>query len=38
MLKSYIKNGYAINSEKITNERFVSLENDVNILKSQMVK
>ncbi len=26
VLKSYITNGYAINSEKITNERFVSLD------------
>ncbi|MBN2767608.1 MAG: virulence RhuM family protein [Campylobacterales bacterium] len=36
ILKSYIQNGYVINSEKITNERFVSLEKDVNVLKSQM--
>jgi hypothetical protein len=36
ILKNYIQNGYVINSEKITNERFVNLENDVNILKSQM--
>ncbi len=36
ILKSYIQNGYVINSEKITNERFVSLENDVNVLKFQM--
>ncbi|MCX6074390.1 MAG: virulence RhuM family protein [Campylobacterales bacterium] len=36
VLKSYIQNGYTINSEKITNERFVSLENEVGILKSQM--
>lgn len=36
VLKNYIKNGYVINAEKITNERFVNLENDVNILKSQM--
>ncbi|MDX9757320.1 MAG: RhuM family protein, partial [Sulfurimonas sp.] len=36
VLKSYITNGYAINSEKITNERFVSLENEVFVLKSQM--
>ena len=35
-MKNYIQNGYVINSEKITNERFVNLENDVNILKSQM--
>ena len=36
VLKSYITNGYAINSEKITNERFVFLENEVFVLKSQM--
>lgn len=36
ILKNYIQNGYVINSDKITNERFVNLENDVNILKSQM--
>lgn len=36
ILKNYIQNGYVINSEKITNERFVNLEKDVNILKSQM--
>ncbi|MDZ7820020.1 MAG: RhuM family protein [Aliarcobacter sp.] len=36
ILRNYIQNGYVINGEKITNERFVSLENDVNILKSQM--
>lgn len=36
ILKNYIQNGYVINSEKITNERFVNLENDVNTLKSQM--
>ena len=36
ILKNYIQNGYVINSEKITNERFVNLEKDVNVLKSQM--
>lgn len=36
VLKSYIQNGYIINSEKITNNRFVSLENDVNILKEKV--
>ncbi len=36
VLKSYINDGYVINSEKITNERFVSLENEVFVLKSQM--
>ncbi|WP_148571701.1 virulence RhuM family protein [Aliarcobacter cryaerophilus] len=38
VLKNYIQNGYVINGEKITNDRFVSLENDVNILKSQIKK
>lgn len=33
VLKEYINNGYTINAEKITNERFVALENDVTILK-----
>ncbi|MBN2721563.1 MAG: virulence RhuM family protein [Campylobacterales bacterium] len=36
VLKSYIQKGYAINGDKITNERFVSLENEVSVLKSQM--
>ncbi|MFV7790397.1 RhuM family protein [Aliarcobacter lanthieri] len=36
ILKSYIQNGYVINAEKITTERFIGLENDVNSLKSQM--
>jgi hypothetical protein len=36
ILKNYIQNGYVINSDKITNERFVNLEKDVNILKFQM--
>ena len=36
VLKSYITDGYVINSDKITNERFVSLENEVGMLKSQM--
>lgn len=36
VLKSYIQNGYAINGDKITNERFISLENEVITLKSQM--
>ena len=34
VLKSYIQNGYVINGEKITNERFISLENDMQIIKS----
>ena len=36
ILKSYIQNGYAINSEKITHQRFKELENDVLLLKSQV--
>jgi hypothetical protein len=36
VLKSYIQNGYAINSEKITHERFKELENDVMLLKLQV--
>jgi hypothetical protein len=33
ILKNYIQNGYVINSDKITNQRFKELENDVTILK-----
>jgi hypothetical protein len=33
VLKKYIQNGYVINSEKITHERFKELENDVSLLK-----
>ena len=36
VLKSYISNGYAINSERITNERFVSLEKEVSLLRYEM--
>jgi len=36
VLKNYIQNSYAINSDKITNERFKELENDVSLLKSQV--
>ena len=36
VLKSYIQHGYVINSDKITNDRFVSLEHEVTLLKSQM--
>jgi len=36
VLKSYITNGYAINSDKITNQRFKELESDISILKAQM--
>jgi len=35
VLKSYITNGYVINSDKITNDRFVSLENKVELLSSK---
>jgi hypothetical protein len=38
ILRNYIQNGYVINSEKITNERFVSLENEVISLKSQITE
>jgi hypothetical protein len=33
ILKNYIQNGYVINGDKITNQRFKELENDVTILK-----
>ena len=36
ILKNYIQNGYVINGEKITNERFLSLENEVINLKSKV--
>jgi len=36
VLKQYIYNGYSINSEKITNQRFKELESDVNVLKLQV--
>ncbi len=36
VLKNYIQNGYVINSEKITHERFEELENDVSLLKSKI--
>jgi len=36
VLKSYITDGYAINSEKITNQRFGELENDVVELKAKI--
>ena len=36
VLKEYITNGYAINSDKITNDRFVSLENKVLLLSSKL--
>jgi len=36
VLKQYITNGYSINSEKITHQRFKELENDVALLKSKV--
>ena len=36
ILKNYIQNGYVINGEKITNQRFKELENDVTLLKSKV--
>lgn len=36
VLKSYITNGYAINTHKITEQRLLNLENDVNFIKSQI--
>ncbi len=36
VLKQYISNGYAINSEKITHQRFKELEGDVVTLKQEM--
>jgi len=36
VLKQYISNGYVINSDKITHERFKELENSVSILQNQM--
>lgn len=36
VLKSYITDGYAINSEKITHQRLKELENDVLLLKSKV--
>ncbi|OQX76585.1 MAG: DNA-binding protein [Bacteroidetes bacterium 4484_249] len=36
ILKDYILNGYAINSERITQQRFKELENDVVLLKHQV--
>ena len=38
VLKEYIVNGYTINSDKITNQRFVELENDVKQLKTKVNK
>ena len=36
VLINYIQNGYVINGEKITNDRFISLENEVINLKSKV--
>ena len=36
VLKQYITNGYAINSDKITHQRFKEIENDVAMLKSKV--
>jgi prophage antirepressor-like protein len=36
ILKEYIFNGYAINREKITQQRLSKLEDDVNIIKKQI--
>jgi len=36
VLKQYISNGYVINSDKITHERFKELENSVSILQNQI--
>ena len=36
VLKQYVYNGYAINSEKITHQRFKELEGDVELLKLQV--
>ncbi|WP_457743510.1 RhuM family protein [Sulfurimonas sp.] len=36
ILKAYIANGYVINSEKITVDRFLNLENDMDMLKQKV--
>ncbi len=36
ILKDYIQNGYVINSEKITQQRLLSIENDVETIKSHI--
>ncbi len=36
VLKNYINNGYAINQEKLTQQRLLSLENDMTSIKSQI--
>jgi prophage antirepressor-like protein len=36
VLKNYIQNGYAINTHKITEQRLLSLENDMSTIKSHI--
>ncbi|PUE64733.1 virulence RhuM family protein [Arcobacter lacus] len=36
ILKNYIQNGYVINHYKITEQRLLLLENDVNVIKSKI--
>ena len=36
VLKNYINNGYAINQEKLTQQRLLSLENDITTIKSNI--
>jgi len=36
VLKNYITNGYVINGDKITNERFRSLEDEISLLKEKV--
>lgn len=36
VLKNYIKNGYAINTHKITEQRLGILKNDMQIIKSHI--
>ncbi|MBN2858246.1 MAG: virulence RhuM family protein [Candidatus Delongbacteria bacterium] len=36
ILKNYILNGYAINTDQITHQRFIHLENDVKILQEKV--
>lgn len=35
VLKSYVTDGYVINGEKLTNQRFKQLENDISVLKTK---
>ena len=37
VLKNYITNGYVINTERLTNQRFIDLENEVGYLKSEVL-